>query len=665
MADFRAKITADADLKNATSAIDSFVNQTRKLTVDVDLKLTNAGQNLANILSQLQGQAGSAGASAGAQFASGFNGSLGQIKVTDASKQLSDFKTALSKNFKFDTKAVDNISKSIENMGVSVNSVKSKMLDNGKFSVSVTGVDQLGRAVTVAKNFNSAGKEVSSTLTTIAQAEKQVSSEQLNIANNKLATWANNNASATKAFSTEVQNLQTQMQAMQANGASQSAYQQWTQQFTELQTRAKAQERASDAQMKIAENNFTAWVNKNTTGLKAYTQEADNLRTQMQNMQMNGATRSELKDWQERAKVLQSNVKAQDLVADTQLEISGNKFDAWLNNNSKASKAFGVEIADLQKRMEDMQASGNATGAELKQWEQDVQAVQTRAAATGNTGKTFLDSFSGAFGSMVKFAASYVTIRKIFSEMANGLKTVIALDDALVDLQKTTTATPQQLNAFYNEANGIAKQYGTTTQQIIQGAADWSRLGYSLEDSKQMAKLSSQFASISPGMNVEESTNSLVSTMKAFGIEADQTLDGIMSKVNVVGNNFALSNADVMTALKNSSAAMAAANSTFEETVALITAGQEIAQDSSKVGNALRTISMRIRGMNEETEEFDGTLQTIGGDVYDLTNGKVSIMLDPETYKSPYKILQDISKVWNELTDVQQAELCLYVQKCA
>ena len=39
-----------------------------------------------------------------------------------------------------------------------------------------------------------------------------------------------------------------------------------------------------------------------------------------------------------------------------------------------------------------------------------------------------------------------------------------------------------------------------------------------------------------------------------------------------------------MTALKNSSASMAAANATFEETVALITAGQEIAQDSSKVG---------------------------------------------------------------------------------
>ena len=61
---------------------------------------------------------------------------------------------------------------------------------------------------------------------------------------------------------------------------------------------------------------------------------------------------------------------------------------------------------------------------------------------------------------------------QVMAKMENGIKTVVALDDALVDLQKTTTATPQQLNAFYNEANGIAKQYGTTTQQIIQGAAD-------------------------------------------------------------------------------------------------------------------------------------------------------------------------------------------------
>ena len=50
-----------------------------------------------------------------------------------------------------------------------------------------------------------------------------------------------------------------------------------------------------------------------------------------------------------------------------------------------------------------------------------------------------------------------------------------------------------------------------------------------------MSKLSSQFAAISPGMSVDESTTSLVSAMKAFGIEADNVLDGVMSKVNKVG----------------------------------------------------------------------------------------------------------------------------------
>ena len=61
--------------------------------------------------------------------------------------------------------------------------------------------------------------------------------------------------------------------------------------------------------------------------------------------------------------------------------------------------------------------------------------------------------------------------------------------------------------------------------------------------------------------------------------------------------------------------------------------------------------------MNEETETLDDTFKTIGGDVYELTNGRVSIMEDPETYKSTYKILQEISQVWDDLSDKNQAEL--------
>lgn len=61
-------------------------------------------------------------------------------------------------------------------------------------------------------------------------------------------------------------------------------------------------------------------------------------------------------------------------------------------------------------------------------------------------------------------------------------------------------------------------------------------------------------------------------------------------------NSAATSNEQIVEGLQNSAAAMAAMGSSFEENVALFTAAQEITQDASKVGNALRTISMRIRG---------------------------------------------------------------------
>ena len=86
---------------------------------------------------------------------------------------------------------------------------------------------------------------------------------------------------------------------------------------------------------------------------------------------------------------------------------------------------------------------------------------------------------------------------------------------------------------------------------------------------------------------------------------------------------------------------------------------------------------MRIRGMNEETEELDDGLVNIKSDISEFTGGKVSIMEDEDTYKSTYDILHDISEVWDELTDKQRAGLteklfgknranvCAYVQKCA
>lgn len=72
---------------------------------------------------------------------------------------------------------------------------------------------------------------------------------------------------------------------------------------------------------------------------------------------------------------------------------------------------------------------------------------------------------------------------------------------------------------------------------------------------------------------------------------------------------------------------------------------------------------MRIRGYDEDTEELSEDLENISGDIADLTkiNGKggITIFTDKtkNEFKSTYQILKEISQIWDELTDKQQAKL--------
>ena len=182
-----------------------------------------------------------------------------------------------------------------------------------------------------------------------------------------------------------------------------------------------------------------------------------------------------------------------------------------------------------------------------------------------------------------------------------------------------------------------------------------------------MAQLSSQFASISPGVNTENATDYLVSAMKAFGKTEEDVERSIMDNVNAIGNTMATTNGEIGEMLERSSAAMAAANNTIEQTIALESAAVEVTRNAETTGTAFRTISMRIRGYNEESEdgaeELDENLKNISGDIADLTkvNGKggISIFTDKDKteYKSTYQILKEISEIWDDLTDKQQADL--------
>lgn len=304
--------------------------------------------------------------------------------------------------------------------------------------------------------------------------------------------------------------------------------------------------------------------------------------------------------------------------------------------------------------------------ADFSKWKAQLSAFRAEVKAAGKDTLSLGDVFKNNLTKVSQWIGATTIIFKTWQTLREGFDVVKDLDNALIDLKKTTHATEEQYRSFYYTANHTAKELGASTKDIIQQTADWARLGYSLDEASTLSRNSAIFSAVSEDLDLTEATDGLVSMLKAFKeLDVNDSLDGIISKINEVGNNFAVSNADIVDSLTRSSSAMAAANNTFEQTVALATAATEITRDSSQVGNALKTISMRLRGYDEETETYSDDLKEITGDIANLTkvasNNNQGISLfeadDPNTYRSTYDILKDIADIWNEISDKNQAQL--------
>lgn len=380
------------------------------------------------------------------------------------------------------------------------------------------------------------------------------------------------------------------------------------------------------------------------------------------------------KELDKQIKTVTNSVKSMnaELAKDSAISSFRNQVTDFMSKNGKTVKSFqfGSELKDIFAKIQQGAKLSNQELAVLKQRFIDV---QNAARQTGKLGKTWFQTLREGMSSFSYWTSSTFLVMKAIQSIKSGLSTVKALDTALVDLKKTTTMTNSELEDFYYDSNKVAKQMGVTTEEIINQASAWSRLGFSSEAmATKMAKYSSMFASISPGLDLDSATDGLVSTMKAFSIgldNADDVVDGIMSKINIIGNSKALNNSDIVDFLTRSSSALASANNSIEESIAMGEAIVEITRDAAGAGQVMKTTSMRIRGYDEELESYTEDLENLKGEIADLTKtaktpGGISLFTDEtkETYKSTYKILEEISTIWNDLTDKNQANImCLCV----
>lgn len=245
---------------------------------------------------------------------------------------------------------------------------------------------------------------------------------------------------------------------------------------------------------------------------------------------------------------------------------------------------------------------------------------------------------------------------------------VVDIDSAMTELKKVTDETSGAYSKFLGEAGDRAKTVGSTVSDIVNATADYARLGYNLDDAKTLADVSAVYYNVGDDLDsFTTATDNIVGTMKAFNLEADDAI-GLVDKLNAVSNNFAVSSGDLGNILQRSASAMEAAGNTLDQTIALGTAMNSVLQSADTTGTTLKVLALRLRGastelasMGEETDGVATSTSKLRAQIAALTNvdgsGGFDILTDSGAFKSTYDIIQGIAKVYDRMSDVDQASL--------
>lgn len=331
------------------------------------------------------------------------------------------------------------------------------------------------------------------------------------------------------------------------------------------------------------------------------------------------------------------------------------KIHKLLNENSKMSSEAKAKIKAYYAEIE----SGNPSMS-LDKIHGEILKIYNAEVEAGRAGRTLWDTLKNSgFHQIAAQMAGMFGVYDVINVVKEGINTVRELDTAMTEVRKVSDATEAQYTSFRDTVSSTAKEIASTNKELLNSSADFLRLGYSLEQAEDLAKNATLFVNVGDGVDITEATEDMITAMKAFDIQAEDSIK-IVDDYNQIGNKFALSATDIGEAMKRSASALETGNNSFEESIALITAMNEIVQNSENTGNTLKVFSLRLRGakaeledMGEDTEGLCESSSKLREQLQALTG--VDIMLNDNTFKSTTQIVKELGATWDKLSDSSQA----------
>lgn len=337
--------------------------------------------------------------------------------------------------------------------------------------------------------------------------------------------------------------------------------------------------------------------------------------------------------------------------------------EKWTKAKSGKSSANYARLAALRQELDELIQKYSEATIKKDEFEKEYSRISGEFASirgaihdAGEDTKTFGERIGGLVSKFGIWLNVSQVVMKLYNAMRKMVRAVIEIDTAMTELKKVTDETDATYRKFLDGAAARAKALGATMADTVNATADFARLGYSIDDATKLADAAIIYKNVGDGIDsISAASESIISTMKAFKIEANDAMS-IVDKFNKVGNEFAISSTGIGEALQRSAAALASTGSTLEESIAMIVGMNNVVQDPDVVGTTIKTVSMYMRAAKTDAEDAgiatDGMANSVSelrDELLKLTG--VDINIDDHTFKPLYQQLKEISEVFNTLEE--------------
>lgn len=311
---------------------------------------------------------------------------------------------------------------------------------------------------------------------------------------------------------------------------------------------------------------------------------------------------------------------------------------------------------------------------EIKNLRMQLSAMRSEAKATNLSGLTLGDSVKKTFRRATELFTGTAGVMMLSRQLKNAWNEALNLDKAFTDLIKVNDELSRgDYDKYLERCNEKAQDLAATQKSLMEGATEFSKSGYNLSESNALAEKSTILANVGD-MSASDSAKAIISGVQAYKdvdgfTDAVDKAGALIDKYNEIGNTASITSAEIAQGVQTVGSVFADANTSVDEFIALLSAGNRQFQNADTLALSLRTAALRIRGckselesLGESTENVYTSSSKLADKIESLTNvdgnGGVKILeADNKTFRSIYDIFVDLSKVYQQMSDVDQSAL--------